>query len=67
MTPAKVLLCILLAAFFDSVWADQVVPSDRVATRLRLRNDPGVTSAIVGRLNRREHAKLVAASRFGSK
>lgn len=52
MARAKVLLGVFLVAFFATAWADQVVPSERVQTRLRVRHDPDVTSTIVGHLNK---------------
>jgi len=58
MNRARGLLWILLALFSQVAWADLVVPSDRVETRLRVRDDPSGSSAVVGHLEPGESAQL---------
>ena len=59
MNRARGWLCILLALFLQTAWADRVVPSNRVETQLKVRAAPSSTSAIVGNLEPGDSAQLV--------
>jgi hypothetical protein len=50
---------ILLALVFHAAWADRVVPSNRVETRLNVRAEPRSTAAIVGSLEPGDSARFV--------
>jgi endonuclease/exonuclease/phosphatase family metal-dependent hydrolase len=53
----RILASVLLAAALHAAWADQVVPIDRVETRLRVREGPTSGSPVVGHLHPGESAR----------
>jgi len=55
---SRALALVLLAVLFQTAWADQVVPSDRVESRLRVRLDANSTSTVVGYLYPGQAARL---------
>src|SRR5688572_19230557 len=61
MNHAKGFVFILLALFSLAAWADRVVPSNRVATRLVVHAEPRAASAPVGHLEPGDSARLDAS------
>jgi hypothetical protein len=58
MNHARGLVLVLLALFSLAAWADRVVPSNRVETRLNVRAEPSSTSAVVGSLEPGDSARF---------
>jgi hypothetical protein len=58
MNRAGALLCVVLVLVSQLAWADRVVPSNRVETRLNVRAEASSSSAIVGSLEPGDSARL---------